>query len=849
MPNIKRFSPNWSDPDDLEAITVAREDLISGAVDAVRESALTKNKHHLLFIGPRGCGKTHLITLVHHRISQMDDVMKKLRIAWLNEDETSDTLLSLLLRVHRALSKRYPSQFPAESTEPVYDLTNRNEAAELLQSLLLEQLGEQNLLIMVENLDALFGEFAVGEEKRWRALIQNHPQFSTLATAQRLFPSVSDRDEPFFGFFNIQHLKFFTASEATEFLEKIAREKNDAELAKFISSHGGKARIRALHHLTGGNQRLFIILSEFINRESLDSLVDPFEELVDEQLTPYYQERLRWLPTLQRRIVEFLCVTSKPQPVKTIARHLFSTSQTISSQLMELRKSGYLISKKRGRESLYELAEPLMRLSYQVKEAQGRSPLRLLVDFLRVWYDRKELESRLRNVPADAAVTRMYYGEAYKLAETEGNLRLQYFLEDADGVDPTKCSEDDLALLRDLKNESGNLEHALQYGIALGVCGHLNQSTKILSSIIETKNVPTEIIANALLCRGFNWRQINRIPSAIKDYSMLIETENAPTDFVAKALINRGIAHGTIGDYESEISDYTLVTEMENLPAELWASALHNRGVANHFSGSTEKAIEDYSTIISSNGVPIRNIAEALVNRGIDLAHRGDFDAAIADFNTVVEMDAACLEHVAAALYSRGGIFEELGETDRALESFFAAVDTPNTPCDVAAPAHFSIAGISMEAGDWETAKSHLQRGLSCNETSEQYNLFYAPHFLACILQSGQSRETWESRVDTLISSYNAYHQVTKLGSALVVSIRDLRNSELSGEGLSAWNSLWSNQADIYPELELPARLLGTAVEYFQADEDESILFNLPSDERLLLAQALGLESGDTTKS
>ena len=43
------------------------------------------------------------------------------------------------------------------------------------------------------------------------------------------------------------------------------------------------------------------MLSEFITRESVDELVRPFEEMV-EDLTPYYQERIRWLPPLQRKI-------------------------------------------------------------------------------------------------------------------------------------------------------------------------------------------------------------------------------------------------------------------------------------------------------------------------------------------------------------------------------------------------------------------------------------------------------------------------------------------------------------------------------------------------------------------
>ena len=395
---ISRFSPSRTDPEDLEAITVQREALVAETVDCVRESVLTENKHHVLLVGPRGAGKTHAITLVRYRLSKMDDLADRLRVAWLNEDETSDSFLSLLLRVHRALAAEYPTEFPTDSSECVFDLDNRDTAAEALSRLVSEQLGTRVLLVLVENLDSLFRDMGEAELKRWRAYVQNHPQFCTVASAQRLFHGVSDRDAPFFGFFRVEHLKPFRVGDAGELLEKIARLKEDSELARFIASPHGRARIRALHHLTGGNQRLFIILSDFINRDSLDSLAGPFEELVDEQLTPYYQERLRWLPPQQRRIVEFLCAATKPVLVTSIARHLFINQSAASAQLKTLREIGYVVSHKRGRESLCELAEPLMLLSHQVKETRGHVPLRLLVDFLRVWYDHGELARRMASV-------------------------------------------------------------------------------------------------------------------------------------------------------------------------------------------------------------------------------------------------------------------------------------------------------------------------------------------------------------------------------------------------------------------------------------------------------------------
>ena len=70
---------------------------------------------------------------------------------------------------------------------------------------------------------------------------------------------------------------------------------------------------------------------------------------------------------------------------KEIARHLLTTENSVSSQLKKLLELGYVLRSPRGRESLYELAEPLMRLASEVKDKR-RKPLRLLVNFLRIWY-------------------------------------------------------------------------------------------------------------------------------------------------------------------------------------------------------------------------------------------------------------------------------------------------------------------------------------------------------------------------------------------------------------------------------------------------------------------------------
>ena len=264
----------------------------------------------------------------------------------------------------------------------------------------MEKLAGRTLLVIVENLDGLFKGLGEEGQQEWRAFLQENPVTATLATSQQLFDGVSRRDSPFYGHFQIEYLKPLSLEEAIQLLRKIADLKGDSDLSAFLQTVTGRNRVRAMHHLSGGNHRIYIVLSDFINTESLDELIGPFEKMIDE-LTPYYQARLGWLSPQQREIVEYLCGCSQPVPVKDIARTLFISHQTTAGQLKELREKGYVTGHVWGRESRYELSEPLMRLCVEVKENR-RQPMRLIVDFLRIWYSRQQLQERLRSLTAES---------------------------------------------------------------------------------------------------------------------------------------------------------------------------------------------------------------------------------------------------------------------------------------------------------------------------------------------------------------------------------------------------------------------------------------------------------------
>ena len=416
IPSLSRFTPSLLSGEVLEAMFVQREQLASNLLERIRSSATTPSKHYSLVIGPRGIGKTHLVSLVHHRIQSDEELAGQLICAWLREEEWGITsFVDLLIRVLRTLANELGDNELDQKYQQMFDLDI--DAAELAaEKLLLEVVADRTLLVIVENLDEVFGGLRVEGQAKLRSYLQNNPKWTILATSQSLFRGVSLRSSPFYGFFETSHLRELAFDDAVELLRKIAVLQENVQLALDLQTTIGRSRVRAIHHLAAGNPRVYVILSQFLTSSSLDQLVEPLMRTLDD-LTPYYQARMTYLSAQQRKLVEFLCERRSAVAVKEIAKRNFVTPQTASSQLNKLTEMGYVRPVRIGRESFYELREPLMRLSMEVKRQRG-APLRLFVEFLRLWFSRQELLDRLNHLDESASVDKQYLAEA---AEEQGS--------------------------------------------------------------------------------------------------------------------------------------------------------------------------------------------------------------------------------------------------------------------------------------------------------------------------------------------------------------------------------------------------------------------------------------------
>lgn len=776
-----RFTPSLMEREALEAIFVQREDTVNRIIERVRESAQTKSKYHTLFIGQRGIGKTHLISLIYHRTKAMDDLQEQLLIAWLREEEWGITsLLDLLMRIFRALVAEYKDQELEKQVEALYKLPPES-IEKAVGKLLKEYAGNRALLVLIENLDDIFQGLGDEGQKRLRAYIQENPFLTIVATSQSLFSGVSRQKSPFYGFFSIEHLKGLSFEESVQLLTNIARYKGDQELASFIQTPMGRARIRALNHLAGGNHRVYMIFSQFLTRESLDSLVEPFMQMLDD-LTPYYQDRMRWLSTQQRKIVEFLLNHRSAAIVKDIAQRCFMSPQTASSQLKSLREMRYVQSIPSGRESYYELSEPLMRLCVEVKKNRGE-PIRLFVDFLRLWYLPNELKQQLELLKPEAVLELEYVLCA-----------LQSILEDPTDPRVEACMKDIAAYA-----DKEDFERALEVSDELIAINHSPLSWAM---------------------RGASLNMLKRYKEALYAFNKSIEIEHN----YSPAWYLQGLTLHELENYEEALASLNKAIEMDPKDPFHWIAQ-----------GSTLKRLKRYEESLKSfnNAIQInpKNV-DAWLEKGKALFLLENFENALVAFNKANNLASENLE----TWKWKALILTLLEKEEDALSAFDRAIELRLDDSLI----FFIRAKILIEKR-WEEGIAALDEALNRFAHSNKRESDYSDYIIRSIFNSSHDVLIWKDRITTLWELYDRHKIIAALGSGLVASIPILQSEIISDAEASAWRNVWQELVGDRDEFKLPLRLLDVAVRYREA-KDQRVLLELPIEERKIIEDILEIE-------
>ncbi len=398
------FRKDLTPIDRLKDTTVGRWELINDLLEKLASATRKKGGQHYLFIGPRGIGKTHFLSLIEDAVTQNKALKAGYLVIRFPEENNrllsfADFLLGVIEIMGESLmdeewQKLYRSLRIQEDDTQIIDIIEPKLRGFYKQTNI-------KLLILIENLDVIFTQQIKREKDvhQFRRFLMDTPCATLVGTAPVYFPALYSTKSPLYDFFDIQTLEDLDEGQTIEMIRKnLEWEQHGTLLSKFEEL---TPKIQALHTMTGGNPRLIIMLYDLIAHENLLDVQLQFQKLLD-QISPFYQDRLKELAPQERALLETIALMrTQPRTPAAISRLFRKSPQQTSSLLKRMTKAGYLTVSENPadkRSKLYRIKEGFFDLWLAMSESRlQRNRLPYLVGFFEIYYkNQQEREAKRR---------------------------------------------------------------------------------------------------------------------------------------------------------------------------------------------------------------------------------------------------------------------------------------------------------------------------------------------------------------------------------------------------------------------------------------------------------------------
>lgn len=616
---LYRYSPENMPQEILRKLFVGREKRLKSMVKEIENSARKKTSRFFLIVGPRGIGKSHFLVLLFHEINnKLGSLLIPIK---LREEEYSVYRASdLFLRI---LEEK------KEDTEEILSLANEDEIlhAAIEKLKLISKRDGKRYIIFIENLHELFKQLDMKELQKLRSIFQKYDFFSVVASAPMIFPGISEHDEPFYNFFQIQFFSEFSLEEIKKLIQKIAQAENNKKFLDDFKKY--EPKIRGMSHLTGGSPRLVILFYEMISRGELENIENAFFKIIDEH-TPYYQEIFQLLTGQKRRIFDAVISSEAPITPKQISEVTRLDLPTVTTQLRRLEQDGYVISRPMGRSTKYEVRERLFRLWREMRQPLGRKRVSILLEFLQFWYTTEERKEIFRT--------------QFKMLEAGEKNVLKYLCYITETLPPESKIEARLKLTPKLIDFGEHEEAAYEI-----------QSLKETAAQFGNKDLEGKIP----LHEGNLHISEKRYEKALEAFNKAIEIN--PKD--GYALSRKGVALGNLGRNEEALDVFNKAIEIN--PKD--ETALTSKGATLVNLGRNEEALAIFNRAIEINPKD----GTALSKKGAALGNLGRHEEALDTFNKAIEIDPKD----GYALSWKGAVLGNLERYEEALDAFKNAVE------------------------------------------------------------------------------------------------------------------------------------------------------------------------------
>ena len=386
--SIRKFNPGTlqSDRELIEQFVVRRQELET-VLEVLRGNIDAPSCQHVLVVAPRGRGKTMLLarTAAELRTNHaFSDNLFPVRFMEESHEvfDVADFWLETLFHLAREAQAEYP-ELARELRKTHVDLSQRWGEREIgdharIAVLNVAERIDKKLVLIVENLQSLWGN--VNDDFGWqlRGVLQSEPRIALLASAISRFKGLDDPQQPFFDLFWIVPLGQLTTEQCRCLWQAVT------------GDPVGARDIRPLEILTGGNCRLLAIVAGFSEHRSLRRLMEELVRLVDDH-TEYFRGHLEVLPKSERRVYIAVIDLWQPSSATEIAARARMDVRVVSTMLGRLAERGAVVTQSTTRSKnkrLYTLAEPLHSIYYKLRrERDEAAVVESLIQFMMAFYD------------------------------------------------------------------------------------------------------------------------------------------------------------------------------------------------------------------------------------------------------------------------------------------------------------------------------------------------------------------------------------------------------------------------------------------------------------------------------
>jgi TPR repeat protein len=351
-----------------------------------------KPLQHFLITGKRGMGKSTLLRRIQIE-AYKPPLSGKLFVVRLGAEQYR---LSRLFKLWEMVIEHLGNDEPG-LLEQKKELEKSKQYEDNLVFIVNDHLIKtgKTLLLLIDNFDLFIEKIPLKDQHALReALIQ----FPIQIIGNTVFYNehFKSYNHPFFDFFKPIHLGNLDKEEAEGFIRRRGISEGIENFDTIFKHQKGK--INALRILSGGVPRTLLILLSIVSKKNTGDAVDYLHEMI-EQVTPLYQDRMKALSAQQQEIMHNLAMRWDKTPVKELAGEMRIPSKSISAQLLQLEKSGYV---KRvdvpGRNHYYEIDERFFNIWLLMSEAAPYDTKRViwLTKWLDAFYNSDELKGFAR---------------------------------------------------------------------------------------------------------------------------------------------------------------------------------------------------------------------------------------------------------------------------------------------------------------------------------------------------------------------------------------------------------------------------------------------------------------------